>query len=487
MTMRVPAFRQTAALRVRLAGQSLDGWEGVVHALRIMQRLSLPAACELVLRGPGPLPAQPGDPLTVDDADGQTVFGGEVSAVAVEFLPGGTREVRVRAYDPLQRLRRSQTARVRADVDLHGLAQELAAGLGLGVQVDVPILRRSWGAQVRQSDFDALRRVSERSGRAFRVQGGQLDFVGPAGDGSVVTLRLGQALLEARVERSVDPACDAVEVRGWNPLTVQAVQGRAVGAGSGVARQVVGVQAENDEEARWLAQAELDWRAAAAHTCWGVSTGDSRLRPGGGVRLEGLGDGLEGDFVLTEVTHRVETETGFVTEFSSAPVVPPPSPVPVATFGTVAQVDDPQALGRVRVTLPAQGDLESGWLHVLSLAAGPDRGLMALPDVGDTVLVLLPAGDGSSGVVLGGLYGPSGMPDSGVESGATRRYTLRTAAGQQVVLDAAAGLLRLEDGRGSVVELTPDGLRVHAATRLVLEAPGQEVLIRGQRINFERA
>lgn len=479
---------QPAALPVRLGGQSLDTWDGAVHALRIVRRLSLPAACELVLRGSGPLPAQLGDALTVEDAlGGPAVFSGEVSAVSVEFLAGGAREVRVRAYDPLQRLRRGQTAQVREGLNLGALAQELAGALGLGVRLDVPVLAQTWGAQVRQTDFDVLRRLSERSGRAFRVQGDHLDFVGPAGDGSLVTLRLGQGLLEARVERNADPACASVEVRGWNTLTVQAVEGRAAGEGSGGARQVVGVQAENDQEAQWLAQAELDWRAAAARTCWGVSEGDVRLVPGGGVRLEGLGDGLDGEFVLTEVTHRVEAALGFVTEFSSAPLAPLSPAVPVATFGRVTQVDDPQGLGRIRVTLPAQGDLQSGWLQVLSLAAGPGRGLMLLPDVGDTVLVLLPAGDGSPGVVLGGLYGPPGMPDSGVEGGATRRYTLRTAAGQQLVLDAAAGLLRLEDGQGSVFEFTPEGLRVHAARRLVLEAPGQEVLIRGGRINFERA
>lgn len=486
MTAPAPTAAPVAALRVRLNGQALDAWDGAVHALRVLRRLSLPAACELVLRGPGPPPARPGDPLTVEDArGGPALFTGEVSAVSAEFLAGGAREVRVRAFDPLQRLRHRQSAQVREGLELRGLTQELAASLGLEVGVDVPALPRAWGAQVRQSDFDLLRRVSERSGRAFRVQDGRLDILGPAGDGSLVALRLGQNLLEVRVERNADPECGSVEVRGWNALTVQGVQGRA-GEG-GEARQVVGVQAENDEEARSLAQAELDWRAGAARSCWGVSSGDPRLAPGGGVRLEGLGDGLDGHFVLTEVTHRVEGAHGFVTEFSSAPAPPPATPVPVATLGVVKQVDDPSGLGRVRVTLPAQGDLDSDWLQVLSLAAGPDRGLMALPDVGGTVLVLLPAGDGSSGVVLGGLYGPQGMPDSGVVDGATRRYTLRTGSGQQVVLDAAAGLLRLDDGQGSVVELTPDGLRIHAARRLVLEAPGQEVLIRGGRINFERA
>jgi hypothetical protein len=46
--------------------------------------------------------------------------------------------------------------------------------------------------------------------------------------------------------------------------------------------------------------------------------------------------------------------------------------------------------------------------------------------------------------------------------------------------------IRLENGKGSYVELSADKVRVHAAVDLELEAPGQAVLIRGQSIDFER-
>ena len=141
----------------------------------------------------------------------------------------------------------------------------------------------------------------------------------------------------------------------------------------------------------------------------------------------------------------------------------------------------------MRVSLPAYADLETEWMQVLSLGAGRGKGLMILPGVGDRVLVLLPDGEPGAGIILGGLYGPQAMPDSGVEGSDTQRYTWLTAGGQRVRLDDVAQTIRVEDSSGSYVELSPQKVLVHATTRLELEAPGQAVVIRGATIDFERA
>jgi hypothetical protein len=113
--------------------------------------------------------------------------------------------------------------------------------------------------------------------------------------------------------------------------------------------------------------------------------------------------------------------------------------------------------------------------------------LVALPDVGDTVLVVLPSGGaGGVGVVMGGLYGTKSPPDSGVEGGATKRYTLRTPAGQLVTLDDANKAVRLEDETGSYLELTPEKVLLHAAVDLALEAPGRAVTVTGNTIDFRQ-
>jgi phage baseplate assembly protein gpV len=123
---------------------------------------------------------------------------------------------------------------------------------------------------------------------------------------------------------------------------------------------------------------------------------------------------------------------------------------------------------------------------VLTPGAGSGKGLVTLPDVGDQVLLLFPQGDPATGLVLGGLYGVGAPPDTGMENGVVARYTLLTPGGQRVQLDDARKLLRVENSLGSYVELSPDQVVLHAATDLLIEAPGQKIVIQGQAIDFRR-
>ena len=118
----------------------------------------------------------------------------------------------------------------------------------------------------------------------------------------------------------------------------------------------------------------------------------------------------------------------------------------------------------------------------------PDKGIVALPGVDDTVLVALPHGEPAAGVVLGGLYGTVRPPDSGVIDGAVRRWSLRTPEGLSIILDDAAQQLRVADRTGSFVDLSPELVRVHAeAADLVIEAPGRTLTLRAKAVEFQQA
>ena len=91
---------------------------------------------------------------------------------------------------------------------------------------------------------------------------------------------------------------------------------------------------------------------------------------------------------------------------------------------TVAELRDPQGLGRVRVTFPwvaaddedavviEQNDrrAHSYWARVATLMAGGGRGAYFVPDVGEEVLVAFEHGELDRPVIIGGLWNKDAKP-----------------------------------------------------------------------------
>ena len=493
-------------LRIELGGAALAASDaGALAQVRVRQRLSLPSQCELVFHEPQSLEdVKTGASLRLQIAGTDpALFEGEVTAVDYGYEPSGGRTVRIRAYDALHRLRKRQPVRLHVQMTAADLARELVADLGVSIEAEDggPLHERIF--QVGLSDLDLLDRTARRAGLYFALQNGAFRLFALSGVDESRKLRRGDNLIEARLEVNGDPACRSVATQGWDPARAESRRGKASGArtgrsvatevapadvGSSGERTQINVAVGDDRQADALAQAELDLAVAREVTFWGVAEGDPGLRPGCRVELEGVAPSLQGTYVLSKVEHRLDPEQGFVTELSTVP--PPPreeSSATVVALGQVTQVDDPEKLGRVRASLPAHGDLETGWIEVLVPGAGKSKGLVALPGIGDRVLLLFPEGDPAQAVVAGGLYGSDGPPDSGVEAGATRRYTFATPGGQKVQLDDAGKKLRLEDQTGSYVELSPDRAIFHSKVDLTLEAPGRALRIRGRSIDFEQA
>jgi phage baseplate assembly protein gpV len=469
----------------------------------VQQRLSLPALCELTFSDPpGPLSAasqwSPGAALRlwVDERQ-PLLFDGEITAVEEVYGPARQREVRVRAYDRLHRLRKQHSLRAHVQITVGALAQELMAPLGVAVAAAYPGPVWTRLIQHDRSDLHFLVDLAGEVGLYLTLRERVLHLLTLEGsDEAALALTLGEDLLEARFDRNNEPACCALHVAGWNALHIAAHQGRAGQQGSGEqANQEhnrMGRLLQDDDHARWLAQAELARRTAHERSFWGIAEGDPRLRPGTAVQIAGVERALTGRYTLTAVTHTIDHQRGFISELST---LPPALPAPGSslaqagqgvTLAVVSQVNDPQGLGRIRATLPGYGGLETDWMHVICIGAGQGKGLVALPDIGDTVLLLLVQGEAAAGVVLGGLFGMAGPFDSGVEGDAVRRYTLQTPGGQRVLLDDARQVLRLEDSAGSVVELSSQKVRIHAKRDLELEAPGRSIVIRGEKIDFQR-
>jgi phage protein D/phage baseplate assembly protein gpV len=497
-------------VRVEVGGRGLSSSEAAsLGPIVLDERLSRPAQLELSFLEPpdtlreGPL-TRPGTPVdvTLPGSPGK-LFTGEVTAVEFGFGPQGERTIRIRAYDRLHRLKKRQPVRAHVQVTVEDIAREVTKGDGLTVEAQTAGPRRARILQFRETDFELLSQLAEEAGLGFVLRGETLHLVTLEGLGTPRPLVLGDNLLEAQVEVNGERSCRSVQVTAWDPLLGDRHQGQASDPRSGRAvsaeaspgamggegeRILLDRFFEDDAQAEGAARAELDDRSAREVTLSGVAAGDSELHPGVKVEVRGIDSSLEGTYVLSSVTHRIDSRRGYLSVFGTEPLARRPLDRSAsATLGRVTRVDDPEGWGRVQVSLPALQDLETGWMETLSPGGGPGKGLVALPEVGDKVLVLLVGGDPSRGIVLGGLFGGQAPPDAGVEGNAVKRFSWTTPGGQRVTLDDGKKRLRLETKDGSFLDLSPDRVEIHATKGLRLGAPGQRILIQGGSIDFEKA
>ena len=506
------AIDTLAELVIEVAGTELsDADAGRLAVASVRQRASLPAQAELVFRGADAELANrllllPGLSLSICDAGREeVVFAGDVTAVELDYRPDAEVEIRVRGYDRLHRLRKRQAVRALLDLDCAALAGELGGAVGLAVDADVASTPVDRLIQWHQSDLELLAESCHRVGLAFAAEGDRLVLFDGRGRGDPIEVRLGEELVEAAFEVNGDRAVEAVSATGWDPATGQRFErradsprsGRTTGTRIAVAdlggsgeRVVAGTVAGVEGQVADLAQAALDVAVASTTVVRGVATGDPRIRPGAKVAVTGVAAGLEGEYVVTEASHTIDSVRGYLVAFGSGgwPESTSADGAAVRVLpGVVVELDDPDRLGRVRVAFPTLQSTESGWLRVVAPAAGPKMGFVALPSAGDEVLVLLPNGEPRFGLVIGGLYTADDPPDFGVEDGQVRRYTWRTSHGEEIALDTERGRVSLRTPNGSRVALGEDGFSIHAATNLDIEAPGKTIRIRAKAIDFVRA
>jgi type VI secretion system secreted protein VgrG len=143
-----------------------------------------------------------------------------------------------------------------------------------------------------------------------------------------------------------------------------------------------------------------------------TGTGSSRnqtLMAGNTVTLDGVLD-AKGTYGLTRVAHRW-TQQGYTNDFTCTPWKQWRNPEPPAARtwsgivpARVTAHNDPKKMGRIQVQFFWQEDGATHWARATSPHAGPDRGFMFMPEVGDEVAVAFEDGDPERPVILGSLW-----------------------------------------------------------------------------------
>jgi Type VI secretion system/phage-baseplate injector OB domain len=129
---------------------------------------------------------------------------------------------------------------------------------------------------------------------------------------------------------------------------------------------------------------------------------------------------------------------------------------------TVTNIDDPDKRGRVKVRVPSvfgtgTSDLDAWARPCFS------SGHFFVPDVGNHVWVAFENADPSFPVWIGEWYPAGALPEGTDVTPPTTRV--------------------VEDATGNRVELTPNGIVLHAAGDLTIEAPGKNIVIRASSVD----
>lgn len=129
----------------------------------------------------------------------------------------------------------------------------------------------------------------------------------------------------------------------------------------------------------------------------------------------------------------------------------------------VVDNNDPDHLGRLKVTFPWSDSDETPWVRYITMHAGLDRGTYWMPEIGDEVLVGFEFGDASRPIVIGSLFNSEGTPHSKTNSDQNLIKLFTTKSGNEIKFNDESGKESIEitspDGKNQII-LTMDGPKI---------------------------
>jgi phage protein D len=265
---------------------------------------------------------------------------GEITAFDPQFPAGGGPTVAVRGFDRLHRWRnapRSFNWKNKTDSEI---ASEIAARHNMPVTVDDTRVKHRHVPQHNMDDVAFLLERAKRINFELFVRNDVLHFTETReGQEPSLTLEWGKSLISFSPSLTLAKQVSKVTVRSWHPKEGRLIeksvdraklakQGSGKNAGQ-VLDEALGEKKEeiitsdqvlSDEEAERLAESVLLRSSYAFVTGQGQTMGLPALRAGTNIRLTGLGKRFEGNYYVTESTHRIDG-SGYTTSFGVRKVV----------------------------------------------------------------------------------------------------------------------------------------------------------------------
>ena len=265
----------------------------------------------------------------------ETVIIGEITALEPAFSFDRLPSLTIRGYDLRHRMQRGRKTRTFLQQKDSDIATLLANEAGMQPDVQDSGVVHEYILQANQSDLAFLQARARLIHFEIGVEGKKLIFRPVANAGAEqATLTPEGDLLTFSPRLSIAAQVDGFSARGWDWRKKQAIIGKAktndvngtmAGQKSGPAagRQAFGSAADQSStqpvdsqgEADQLARGALNATALGFIEGEGVCWGRTDLRPGGVLKIEGIGNRFSGLYYLQSVTHVYSAQDGYRTHF----------------------------------------------------------------------------------------------------------------------------------------------------------------------------
>lgn len=471
----------------------------------------------------------------------ETLFKGLVVRHTIEADARLGTQLRVELKDKAVVLASGRKSTVFNDMTDSDAAKKLISDAGLSAAtIDASEYQHKALVQYQCSDWDFLLSRAQAIGRLVAVTDGKIALRKPAvSDAAKVKVRYGiDEVYDIAFEVDALAQRPAASAIAWDPknqaaLEVKAAEPPALGQGVDTGKKAAGAIGFGARTLMHAAPFEKPDLQAWADGQLGRSRmallrgrvsllGTGKVALLDVVELEGFGKRFDGKAPVSGIAQRIDAQgwrtdlqLGFVDSglidddaASVAAAAAQLPAVPGLQIGIVVAVqDDPDKAMRVRLKLPALGaQAPEVWSRWAFPDAGNERGMIFWPEPGDEVVVGFFGGDPRHPVVLGSLFSqkqpppaPYDKPDdknlprgfftkSGCEIGfiddSKPKLFLRTKDKREITLDDDGKLISLADGSGNKLTIDDNGITIHSAKKLVLEADG-DVEIKGSKIDLK--
>ena len=440
---------------------------------------------------------------------------GEITALEPEFQEGTVFVLVIRGYDKSHRLFRESKSQAFLNIKDSDLASQIAGEAGLSAQAEATTTVYDHLYQDNQSDLAFLMQRAWRIGYECFVDDGKLYFRKPPGSGTTATLSWGEDLLSFFPSMTLAEQVDSVEVKGWDPKALKAILGKAqkgtlypkngdskdgakwAGTFGTGKHTLVDIPVVSQAEADKIAEARLNELSGAFVSADGTAIRRPDIKAGQFVKLEDLGTRMSGTYMVTRATH-IFTQEGLITKFAvsgtrtglMAEQMAHQEPVkrwPGVVTAVVTNTDDPDDWGRIKVKYPwMTEDAESFWARLSGPGAGPTAGFIAIPEVGDEVVIAFEHGDINYPVIIGGLWnGKHAIPTATAGAATGEKPLIRSwqsikghtidmydNADQKIETKTIGGHLFIMDDTNKKVEIKTSG-----GHKITLDDDGRKIIV----------